>query len=202
MLEAIITGIALGLSLVMPIGPLNIFIFNNSSLQRSFKDILPVVLMAAVCDMALILSAVWGADIVSSIQWFKPILSGMGIIFLTYMGVTMWRSATAITATAGVAPKLGTQLLYSASLSIFNPHAILDTFVVIGGISTTFIPSEKIAFVSGCIFIDFAWFTFLGVFGYFIKRFSKGPVVFYYINKLSAVLMLILAAKLIIEFFD
>lgn len=201
MLNAILTGMALGMSLVMPVGQLNIFIFNNSSFQSRFVSIFPVVLMASLCDMLLILASVWCADLVALITWFKPVLATIGIIFLIYMGISMWYAAENCLVEAAVIPNLQTQLIYSASLSILNPHALMDTFIVIGGISSTFVGIEKTAFMGGCIFIDFFWFTTLGIFGYFIRQIPKGPKLLYFINRISSVMMLGLAVKLFIDFF-
>ncbi|MBS0626731.1 MAG: amino acid transporter, partial [Verrucomicrobia bacterium] len=68
---AFFKGIALGLGLVMPLGPLNLYIFNNASLQKRYINILPVILMSALCDLSLILFAVLGVDLISKISWFS-----------------------------------------------------------------------------------------------------------------------------------
>src|SRR5262245_1921251 len=92
MFLAFLKGVYLGLGLVMPLGPLNIFILNNSSQQTRFIAILPVILVASVCDLGLILCAVSGVNVVETIPFFKEIIMCTGVCFLTVMGVKMWKA--------------------------------------------------------------------------------------------------------------
>ena len=201
MIFAFLKGIFLGLGLVMPLGPLNLFIFNNSSLQKRFYSILPVVLVASLCDILLIFFAVIGVDVISSISWFKPVIMAIGVVFLSYMGLRMWKSTAKALEPAVVLP-VRSQILYCSTLSILNPHAIFDTFVVIGAVSTTFIGHQQYAFTIGCMLSDFLWFGFLGAFGFFLRRVANGQKIFTFINKLSAIIMMYLSVQLLIELFQ
>jgi L-lysine exporter family protein LysE/ArgO len=199
MLFAFLNGLYLGLGLVMPLGPLNLFILNNSSLQKRFVGILPVVLASTLCDISLIFGAVQGVDLIAQNAWIKLLLMFVGIIFLSIMGIKMWKLPSRTLQVATPVRPVSTQIFYSMGLALFNPHAILDTFVIIGAVSATFVGIEKHAFTCGCMFSDFAWFAFLGTLGYFLNRLKKGPKIFSVIDKISALIMLLLALQLTID---
>ncbi|MES2198540.1 MAG: LysE family transporter [Chlamydiota bacterium] len=198
---AFLKGILLGLGLVMPLGPLNLYIFNNASLQKRYAAALPVILMSALCDLSLILFAVLGVDIISRIDWFVIFMMSVGSVFLFYMGIKMWVGAkkTVLEPAMATTQSIPSQLASSAMLSILNPHAILDTFIVIGAVSATFVGFEKWTFTMGCMFSDFAWFLFLGTAGYFLRKLSHGPKIFFVINRFSSLVMIGLALQLVIS---
>lgn len=196
---ALVKGIYLGLALVMPLGPLNVFILNNSSLQKQYIYIWPVILVAGVCDLSLILCAVSGVNVIAEIPWFKNVLMGIGIVFLFTMGIRMWRMPSRAVVETQPALPLSSQIFYSVTLSLFNPHSILDTFVVIGAVSATFIGHDKIAFTAGCMLSDFLWFAFLGTAGYFLHRLSFGNKIFAVVDKASSLIMIFLAVQLLID---
>lgn len=198
---AFLNGIVLGLSLVMPLGPLNIFIFNNSAVQQRLLAILPVILVASICDLSLIFFAVMGVDVISTITWFKPVLMIVGIAFLLYMGTKMWKEASPIILETATPRGVPSQIMSSMTLSLLNPHAILDTFVVIGAVSATYIGMDKHLFTAGCMFSDFAWFLFLGLFGFFLRHIPHGPKIFFFINRFSAVVMIYLGLQLTFDLF-
>ena len=113
----------------------------------------------------------------------------------------MWVSAKKVVLEKATvtAQSLSSRLLSSAMLSIFNPHAILDTFIVIGAVSATFVGFEKCIFTAGCMFSDFIWFLFLGTAGYFLRQLSHGPKIFFLINRFSSLIMIGLAFQLILS---
>lgn len=201
MLLAFLNGLYLGLGLVMPIGPLNLYIFNNASLHKQYRSILPVVLVSSVCDMSVVLFAVCGVNILTEIAWLKPVIMAVGIVFLSYMGITTWNTPPRPLEAAGVGVQsYTTQIAYAASLSLFNPHTFIDAFMVIGAVSATMAGYEKHAFTAGCMLIDTLWFFFLGTFGFYLYKFSSGKKIFLYINKISALIMIGIAIQLFLEF--
>lgn len=194
-----INGVLIGLGLVAPLGPLNLYIFNNAALQKNFFSTLPVISMAALCDLSLILFAVLVGDVVSQIDWFAFFMMSLGSVFLFYMGIKTWFGAEQpITEQATRLQPVSSQVLTSAMLSLFNPHAILDTFVVIGAISATYVGMAKHAFTLGCMFIDAAWFVFLGTCGFFLQKVPYAAKVFYFINRISSLIMIGLAFHLVL----
>ncbi len=190
-------GFILALGLILPLGPQNVFVLSQGATQPKFRNVLPVVLTAAICDTFLILLAVLGVSlVVLSIAWIKIALVIFGVGFLIYMGWLTWRSTP-----AHDDPKLDAklwpakrQIVFAASVSLLNPHAILDTIGVIGTSSLAYLNGDKVAFTLACIFNSWLWFFGLAIVGRFVGSIG---VVRKVLNKVSAVIMWISAIYLV-----
>lgn len=166
MLEAILHGFVLALGLILPLGVQNVFVFNQGALQPTLWRALPVVITAALCDTLLILLAVLGVSlVVLTFAWLKTILFAVGVCFLTYMGILTWRSrpGTDKQQAERFTPKR--QIIFAASVSLLNPHAILDTIGVIGTSSLQYAGTLKWGFALSCILVSWLWFLSLAIAG-------------------------------------
>ena len=133
MSEAIIHGIILAFGLIIPLGVQNVFVFNQGASQPNIWRAAPVVLTASICDTLLILIAVQGVSLVLlTFSWLTNSLYIIGFFFLLYMGFVIWRSSPSNDVTQEKSMPLKKQILFAASVSLLNPHAILDTIGVIG----------------------------------------------------------------------
>lgn len=52
------------------------------------------------------------------------------------------------------------QVSFALSVSLLNPHAILDTIGVIGSSAALYSGSNKIAFTIACISVSWLWFFY------------------------------------------
>nr|WP_197969836.1 LysE family transporter [Mesobacillus harenae] len=113
----------------MPLGVQNIFIFNQGAIHRNLTKALPAILTAAVCDTALITLAVIGVSAaVLSLPWLNGDLIGVGISFMVYMGYVTWTSKVKSEGEEdSIHLTWKKQVAFAASVSLLNPHAILDT---------------------------------------------------------------------------
>ena len=166
MLAALIHGFILSLGLILPIGVQNVFIFNQGATQPRFVSVLPVVITASICDTALVVAAVLGVSvIVMGITWLKVTLMVFGIMFLIYMGYVTWNNKPQNQDAQGSVFTTKKQIMFAASVSLLNPHAILDTVGVIGTSSLRYAGMEKLAFAAACIAVSWIWFTGLAIGG-------------------------------------
>ena len=55
------------------------------------------------------------------------------------------------------------QISFALSVSLLNPHAIMDTIGVIGTSASAYDGSEKIAFTVATISVSWLWFIFLAI---------------------------------------
>ncbi len=166
MWEAIAHGFALALGLILPLGVQNVFVFNQGALQPTLWRALPVVITAALCDTTLILLAVLGVSlVVLTFAWLKMILFAIGVCFLAYMGFMTWRSRPAVDKEAAERFTPKRQIMFAASVSLLNPHAILDTIGVIGTSSLQYTGTLKWAFSLSCILVSWLWFLALAIAG-------------------------------------
>lgn len=189
MYEAILHGIILAFGLILPLGVQNVFVFNVGARQPSFLKAVPVIVTAGVCDTILILTAVLGVSlIVFSFAWLKTILIGAGVIFLLYMGWVIWKSKPAEEESNTGMP-IRKQILFAASVSLLNPHAILDTIGVIGTNALSYEGDEKWAFTASTIAVSWLWFFGLALTGRSIGRFDQTGDWINRLNKISALLI-------------
>jgi L-lysine exporter family protein LysE/ArgO len=197
-LVAALHGILLAMGLILPLGVQNIFIFNQGATQKNIFSALPSVITAATCDTILIVAAISG---MSTIFLDHPLLKLTvfiaGFIFLTYMGFVTWNKKER-QSTEGKALTTKKQIIFAISVSILNPHAIIYTIAVIGTNSLHYNSYAKIAFASSCIFVSWSWFIFLAIFGRVIQNIDKSGKYLYFINKLAAIIVWIIAFYMLI----
>lgn len=189
-MHAFLYGVFLALGLIVPLGVQNIFIFNQGASQRHFLQAIPSVLTAIVCDSILIIASVLGVSVVLlAIPWLKKTILLMGFCFLIYMGWVTWYSKPMALQPGKQPLSAGKQLIFSASVSLLNPHAMLDTIGVIGTSSLQFIGRDKWMFTFGCVFISSVWFFMLSVMGHFLHRLDKTGKALRIMNQCSAIMV-------------
>lgn len=199
MINASIHGFILALGLILPLGVQNVFVFNQGALQPKWRRVLPVVLTASLCDTLLISLAVFGVSaVVLGVPWIKLLLISVGIIFLLYMGIVTWKSNPSTEDAAGQSFTPRKQIAFALSVSLLNPHAILDTIGVIGTSSLSYTGPAKIIFAASCIFVSWLWFFGLSIAGRGIGRLDQSGNFVVLLNKISAFIIWGTAGYLII----
>lgn len=188
MVQAILHGMILAFGLILPLGVQDIFVFNQGAQHARFRSVLPVVLTAAVCDTLLIAAAVGGVSLVIlSLRWVTPVIHGAGILFLAFMGWRIWRSAPAKDESGRLSPK--GQILYALSVSLLNPHALLDTVGVIGTSSLQYEGAVRWTFAAATVAVSWLWFLGLAAVGRQLGRLAASGKVMKGLNTVSALLI-------------
>jgi L-lysine exporter family protein LysE/ArgO len=189
-LEALIHGVILAFGLILPLGVQNVFVFTQGAVQPSFVRSLPVVITAAICDTLLILLAVLGVSvIVLQFAWLKTGIFVAGFIFLLYMGWSLWRSQSVHYGEEGSNLEPKKQILFAASVSLLNPHAIIDTIGVIGTSSLGYTGNDKWLFTVACVTVSWCWFIGLAVAGRMLRSVDTNGIWLRWQNKVSAVII-------------
>jgi L-lysine exporter family protein LysE/ArgO len=204
MIEPFIHGFILAFGLILPLGVQNVFIFNQGALQPRFINVLPVIIVASLCDTLLILVSVSGVSLlILGSVWIKTTLIAGGFIFLSYMGWSTWNSKSR-NEKEEVTKKftLRKQVLFAASVSLLNPHAIMDTVGVIGTSSLRYQGSEKIIFAVSCILVSWIWFLSLSIIGRISGKLDNSGRFMLVLNKLSALVMWGAAIYLLLSLFS
>jgi L-lysine exporter family protein LysE/ArgO len=190
LVSSVIHGVILALGLILPLGVQNVFVFNQGATQSTFNKTLPVIITAAICDTLLISLAVLGVSvIVLGVYWIKLILLTIGIIFLLYIGYVTWKSKPGTYSSDEKALAPQKQVAFAASVSLLNPHAILDTIGVIGTSSISYTGAEKLAFTLTCIATSWIWFFSLALVGRQVGRLNNSGGFIAILNKVSALIM-------------
>jgi L-lysine exporter family protein LysE/ArgO len=161
-MTAFLPGLLTGLSLIVAIGAQNAFVLRQGLLR---KHVLPIVLVCAFSDAALIVIGVLGlGSLISLLPWLLEVIRWVGVAFLVWYGSTSLRrfmkneSLKAAEAGSGT---LKQTVLTVLALTYLNPHVYLDTVIFIGGIANQF-QEEKWFFVMGAVTASFVWFFSLG----------------------------------------
>ena len=198
MTQAFAHGFLLAFALILPLGPQNTFILAQGATQPKWHSVLPVVITAALSDTVLIALAIGGVSLVLlAIPALRTALSIAGVLFLAYMGYKTW---TAHAGPGGEVPSgewtLGRKVRHSLSVSLLNPHAIMDTVVVIGGgaaIYTTM--ADRWSYAVGVTFVSWIWFLGLSVAGRALHRAAGSSAAQRMLDRFSGALMWLVAVR-------
>lgn len=185
-MEPLLHGILLAFGLILPLGVQNVFIFTQGVSQPSLVKALPATITAAICDMVLIVLAILGLSlIVLQFEWLRLVLLVGGILFLLYMGKVTWTSPAANVEGEEALP-LKKQILFALSVSLLNPHALLDTIGVIGTSAIKYSGQEQFLFTLACVVVSWIWFLGLVTLGAILKKIHIPNKIFILFNKCSA----------------
>lgn len=198
-MQALIHGIILAFGLILPLGVQNVFIFNQGATHKKFIHACPAIITAGICDTILIFLAVTGVSmVVLNFEWLTILLFIFGFIFLTYMGFVMWRSNPVannnIESQNRFSPRR--QITFAASVSLLNPHAIIDTIGVIGTSSLAYSGYEKLIFTVACIVVSWIWFFLLAILGRKVGQLGNSGMLLKRMNQISAIIIWAMALYL------
>ena len=195
-------GFLLALALILPLGPQNSFIISQGSTYSQYSRTLPVVITAALSDTILIILAVLGiSGLVTALPLLKEFLTALGAAFLIWMGWQSWHSRQLATDDEILTYwTLKRRVIHTLRASLLNPHAILDTVVVIGGGAILY-PSfpEKVAYGSAAIIVSWLWFFLLSLLGRWLGRLKGRLPTLTWINRISAGIMWSIAARYLLQ---
>mgnify|MGYP001945617954 CR=1 FL=1 len=110
------------------------------------------------------------------------------------MGWVMWKNSPEVSDNQGKNQfSARRQVTFAASVSLLNPHAIMDTIGVIGTSSLAYTGSEKWIFTMACIAVSWLWFFSLAIAGRKIGQIDKNGKFLKRMNQVSAIIIWIMA---------
>jgi L-lysine exporter family protein LysE/ArgO len=187
-------GMVLSMSLIMAIGPQNAHVL-RMGLQR--QHLWLTVLTCALADVVLIGLGVLGlAQLGGLSDKLLGALIGAGVLFLTVYGWQAFQRflrprALPLGAEGGVAaaPVSPRQAVFSAlAFSFLNPHAWLDTAVLIGTASLAYGQGSAV-FGLGAATGSLVWFVLLGAAAFWLGRRLNSLHVWRVLDGLVALMM-------------
>lgn len=201
-MPAYFNGLALGLSLIMALGPQNIFLIRQGT-QR--KHAILSALVCFFCDIILICASITGLHHTllrhpALQQW----LSWFGVLFLLYYGTCAVRKGLSKPSSATTTrPEVLTRLqiiMLALGFSLLNPHAIIDSLVIIGGGSSLF-PEHQYIFLMGVLTSSLLWFSLLTLTAHYFSKVLARAAIWQRIEISSGLLMFFLSFKLAMSLF-
>ena len=202
---AFFAGMVLCLSLIMAIGPQNAHVIRMGLLRQHVGLTL---LVCVVTDMALIGLGVAGlAQLGGLPDKVLGAISGAGALVLAWYGVgaakRCMRPQLAADVTGGDQDAQTTMSRRRAvgmalALSWLNPHAWLDTAVLIGTASLAYSRPDNAVFGLGAAAGSLVWFSALGLAMWLLGRRLNSPLVWRVLDGVVALMMWGTAAWLLI----
>src|SRR4051794_33597422 len=199
-LLAALSGLALGLGLIVAIGAQNAFVLRQG---LRLEHVTAVVTVCAASDLALIAAGVLGAGAaLSRVPWLIPAVCFAGAAFLLAYGFLAarraLRPASLAPDAAGARTGLAVTVLTCLALTWLNPHVYLDTVVLLGSMSSTF-GDHRWQFAAGAGVGSLLWFAGLGYGARLLRPGFARPSAWRALDPVSALGMVVLPGSLVVR---
>ncbi len=189
---ALLKGFASSAGLIVAIGAQNAFVIRQGLLQN---HLFITALLCSMIDAALITTGVLGfGQIISTYPLLIEITKYFAILFLILYGAFSLKSAFYKQSAFGLEKnkimhsRKKTVLLLLA-LSLLNPHAYLDTVILLGSIASQHPHHEQFYFAIGAISASFVWFFSICYGSKFLAPFLCNPLAWKLIDIFIALMM-------------
>ncbi|GAB4573882.1 MAG: LysE/ArgO family amino acid transporter [Anaerolineae bacterium] len=162
-LTILIRGLGLSLSLIVAIGAQNAFVLRQG-LRREHVAAIALISIGSDATMFTIGAAGFGS-LVNSTPALMTVVAWLGAAFLFVYGLLSFRSAWRgahldVNAGNGAGQTtLRAAALTALAVAWLNPHAYLDTIVLVGGVAGQYPWGERLYFLVGAILASTLWFT-------------------------------------------
>lgn len=197
--SAFVEGLLIGFSLIVAIGPQNIFVLKQG-LKKEGQFITASI--SSIGDTFLILMGVGGlGSLLTSLESFHRLTLWGGALFLIYFGVKSILEAREKEIeiagdTSGPFSKKKI-VLEALAFSLLNPHVYIDTVLMIGTLAANYDTSARVYFAAGTILASWIWFFALSygasLFAPVFQNKRLAQLIYFAI----AILMFVLAYRLV-----
>ena len=161
-MDTYLAGLFLGLAMITPIGPQNIFLINQG-FTFGMPGALVAVGAAGVCDTILItIGGLGAAAVLGSVPGLKTALLIGGAAFLVFLGIRSFRTTHEDLDPSRTAPLRWRRVIAQcASVSVLNPHSLLDVVALLGVAIAAQDPDHRPVFAAGTVSASWLWFLFI-----------------------------------------
>ena len=191
-MENLILGFLTGGSLILAIGPQNLFVIEQS-LKKNF--IFTITSICAVSDVLLIFLGIFIYNFFDFIFWeVEVILNIILVLFLTKFikdKIDEFKARYKIK-NIKKSKNLKNIILKTLGFTYLNPHVFSDTVFILGYLSKNFKLEDKFYFALGASFASIIFFYSLGYMSSMFAGFIKKKSTWKYINTFIITFMSIL----------
>ncbi len=195
-----LVGFGTGLSLIVAIGAQNAFVLQQG-IRR--QHVLPVVLICGLTDALLEFLGVAGIGfVIERAPLLLELIRWGGVAFLLWYAWGAARRALrpeALVAAEGSQAGLKQTVLACLAITYLNPHVYLDTMVLMGSIGNAQGDPARWWFVLGGALASVIWFAVLGYGARALTRFFATPRSWQVLDWVIAVVMVLIAARLVVD---
>lgn len=196
--SALIQGMALGYSMIIPIGVQNSFILSQG-IKRNHHYLTATICL--FCDIILtILGVFGGGQLITSSNILLTLIGWGGILFLLSYAIKAlyqaWRFQYRQFNQVAPSSTRKAVILTTLAVTLLNPHVYLDTVVILGSVGSTFLDDAKIYFTLGAILAAAIWFYGLAAGAAKLAPWLAQPKIQRLVDIFIGIIMLALAFKL------
>jgi L-lysine exporter family protein LysE/ArgO len=196
-LDATLTGLVTGLSLIVAIGAQNAYVLRQGLAREHVGG---VVLVCTLSDVVLILAGVAGiGTVVAEAPWALTVVRWLGVAFLGWYGVGSLlraRRTEALRVTGGGTTSRRGALGRAVALTWLNPHVYLDTVLLLGSLAASHGTGGRWWFGAGACVGSVVWFVGLGYGARLVSPLLARPRAWQVLDVLIGLTMLAIAAML------
>jgi L-lysine exporter family protein LysE/ArgO len=160
-----IKGFTLSLSMIIPIGSQNSMLLSQSINKN--HHLMTAVLFIIYDALLISLGVLGGSLILSTNDTLFTLLTWGGILFLLAYGAMSFKASLNAMSddVKGISTNKSVKIVVITSLIVtfLNPHAYIDTVMVIGSVGGQYTGDEKLFFLVGAISGSIVWFTSLAI---------------------------------------
>jgi len=165
LIMAAIKGFTLSLSMIIPIGSQNSMLISQGINKN--HHLITAALFILYDALMITAGVLGGSFILSTNELLFTLLTWGGILFLLGYGAMSFKQAfdgiKANNSNTRLTKSLKIVVLTSLVVTFLNPHAYIDTIMVIGSVGGQYTGNAKIYFLVGAITGSVVWFTTLAL---------------------------------------
>tara|TARA_Y100000590_G_scaffold202156_1_gene229670 strand:- start:23 stop:622 length:600 start_codon:yes stop_codon:yes gene_type:complete len=185
-----IQGFVIGGTLIIAIGPQNLFVINQG-LKKRF--VFTVVLFCSLSDSILIIIGINLSNLIINLSPNSiSILKIIGGMWLSYYGlnkIIKINNFKHMNKYKNENETFTKTLITLFVITYVNPHVYLDTIILIGSISANF--ENKFYFGTGAIIASFVFFFSLGYLCKFLSKYIYSKKTWFWIDLIIGLLMIL-----------
>jgi len=163
LLLAFISGFLISISLILALGPQNVFVLRQGLLR---SHVFASCLVCSISDALLIAAGVLGVGLfITQIEGLAVWMSIGASIFLIFYGCLRIKSALnpkGLEVDDSESKDLWPTMLAGLAFTYLNPHVYVDTLLLIGGASSRYTGDDQLMFGVGAATASFVFFFSLG----------------------------------------
>ena len=202
-MENIILGFLTGSSLILAIGPQNLFVIEQG-LKKQYVFL--VCLICSISDLILIFLGIFLFEyfkiyFTKNIELFFNILLFIFLIYFIYSKVSSLYKSSEINF-EGNNLSLKNIIIKTLGFTYLNPHVYSDTVFFLGNFSKNFLISHKYFFGIGASIASFLFFFSLGYLAKFFSNYLIDSKAWKIINFFIIIFMTVLSSYVFIEIID
>ncbi|WP_223830370.1 LysE/ArgO family amino acid transporter [Nocardiopsis quinghaiensis] len=192
-------GFGTGLALIVAIGAQNAYVL-RTGIEGRLGAVLPVVLVCALSDAALITAGVLGVGaVVEAAPAAVVVVRLLGAGFLLVYGLSAVRRVLrpgALVVGGGPGGGRGAAVTTALVLTWLNPHVYLDTVVLLGSLANQQDGGARWWWAAGAVTGSFVWFFGLGFGARLLRPLFARPGAWRVLDALIAAVMLTLGVRM------